>query len=225
LLSLSLFIMLLAFFIVLNTISSYEEEKVKPVLDSIGATFASKVTEFGNDLPSVTASVEKSLHEGSTLDKLESLFVAQIPAHKAQLNQSSGTMHVELSFDDFERAVIALGGGTRKETPDNVEAAELLEGFFLPALVALMNNNNTGYPYRMDVLVTMDENPALIENQNPQRMITVVKRISRVAQQIEQGGLPEKLMTVGIKQGKAGNVELFFRPHIPYNPLGEGEVP
>ena len=56
LLAMSLFIMLLAFFIVLNAISNYENSKVKPVLQSIELTFASKITEEGNDKPYVAAS-------------------------------------------------------------------------------------------------------------------------------------------------------------------------
>ena len=45
LLGLSLFIMLLAFFIVLNAISNFEESKIKPVMANLSHTFAANMQQ------------------------------------------------------------------------------------------------------------------------------------------------------------------------------------
>ena len=233
LLALSLFVMLLAFFIVLNAISNYEKSKVKPVLQSIETTFASRITEDENDKPSVTASAESSLSEGDVLDRLQSLFVAQIPSYSGKIDRNTGTMHVELSFDELEAEVMAIDRGDRNKVDEAEKASEkeialeeaeskkLLKGFFLPALVALVKNDMAAKPYRMDILVNIDENPALLNNSAPQRMKELMTRIGQMAVKIEDIGLPERLMSIGVKSGKAGMVELFFRPHLPYNPLEE----
>lgn len=219
LLALSLFVMLLAFFIVLNAISSYQQSKVAPVLKSLESSFASKISEEENEKPSVTSSEEKSISEGDTLDRIRALFVSQIPGHRLKMDKNTGTMHVALSMDDFEKAVITLGDTEDKDS----EAVGKLKAFFLPALIALMENDAAGQPYRMDMIVNTPENPAAMENASPQRMRQMSQRMSRIAQQIESAGLPARMISIGMKRGDEGTIELFFRPHIPYNPLGEAD--
>ena len=70
---LSLFVMLLAFFMILNSMSSYEKQKMENIMQSLDDTFASKITETGNDKPSITKSSDKQLGEGDTLEKIEAL--------------------------------------------------------------------------------------------------------------------------------------------------------
>ncbi len=74
LLSLALFIVILAFFIVLNTISDYREDKVIPVLASLEAAFASQLIS-AKGLPSETENFEDvDLFAGSALDALDVSF-------------------------------------------------------------------------------------------------------------------------------------------------------
>lgn len=215
LLGLSLFVMLLAFFIVLNAISSYKEDKVAPVLKSLESSFASKISQRGDDNSSVTAS-EDALDEGSAIERMQALFVSQIPAHRAKIDKSSGTMHVQLGLDDFERAVTGLGAPEEKEK----KGKEDLNDFFLPALVALIKNDAAGLPYRMDMVVNVAQDPAVMQNRSPDDMRHLSQRIALIAQHLEGAGLPVRLIGVGIKQGEADTVDIFFSPHIPYNPLG-----
>ena len=69
-LSLSLFIMLLSFFIILNSLSSYEDVKSKPVLNSISMAF-SKDTPDPILAPNTVESPIESNNEGDSLDKLK----------------------------------------------------------------------------------------------------------------------------------------------------------
>lgn len=74
LLSLALFIVILAFFIVLNTVSDYREDKVLPVLASLEAAFASQLIA-AKGLPSETENYEDvDLFAGSALDALDVSF-------------------------------------------------------------------------------------------------------------------------------------------------------
>lgn len=214
LLSLSLFIMLLAFFIVLNAISSYEQTKVNPVVESISYAFASRLAaQQGDDHPSTGRSDETSSGEGDVLERMEALFTAEIPGAHTVVSQGRGEMYVRMPFDELEAAVIAAGRSAGssgvKKTP------------FLPTLVGLMKSDAAGRPYRMDMLLNIDANPAQMQNEKPGELGASLKRISRIAQRLESAGLSPRLISAGVQKGKDGTVELLFRRHIPFNPLGE----
>lgn len=215
LLGLSLFIMLLAFFIVLNAISSFEETKVKPIMATLSHTFAANIEQEIDDRPTVRESEETSTKEGDTLDRMRALFSSQIPAHEAAVNKTKGEMHVRLKYEDFEKAVMAV-------EQDNVlptrQKDGFLKGFFLPALVALMRNDDLGTPYRLDILLNVDDNPSEIFNKDPQRMNRLINDMSAIAARIEGAGLPTRLISSGIQKGTPDTVDLLFRPHVPYKP-------
>ncbi|MCB9996497.1 MAG: flagellar motor protein MotB [Rhodospirillales bacterium] len=218
LLGLSLFIMLLAFFIVLNAISSYEETKIKPVMESLGYTFSSRM-EAANieDHPSMREDDDTSINEGDTVDRIKALFTAQIPSHEAVVSHTKGVMYMRLPFEDFEAAVMAVG--QRNALDQKQESAKFLSGFFLPTLVALMKTDTVSAPYRMDILLNIEENPAQLQNQQPKKLSAVMKQMSRLAAKIEDAGLSTKLISTGLQKGRPGMVELLFRPHVPFNPL------
>lgn len=222
LLGLSLFIMLLAFFIVLNAISNFEESKIKPVMANLSHTFAANMQQEVDDRPTVRKSENTSTEEGDTLDRMRALFTSQIPAHEAAVNKTRGEMHVRLKFEDFKEAVMAVG---QQNILPTKQPNGLLKGFFMPTLVALMRNDGLGTPYRLDILLNVKENPAEIYNNDPQQMNKITKEMSAIAGRIESAGLPVRLISSGVQEGEEGTVDLLFRPHIPYVPsddLGEG---
>ena len=75
-LNLSLFIMLLSFFLILNGISNFQNDKSFPVLNSLNITFTKKELEAPK--PSQSMEDEESSRKGNTLDKLEALFKVHI---------------------------------------------------------------------------------------------------------------------------------------------------
>ncbi len=222
LLGLSLFIMLLAFFIVLNAISQFEEVKVRPVMQSLSHAFAANIQDMPLDeQPSVTEAETASVKEGDTVERLQALFTAQIPSHEAVVSERQGVMYVKVPFDDFEAAVMAVG--QRNALDDDSGQAQFFRGFFLPTLVALLKTDTVQTPYRMDMMLNIDENPAHLQNQQPQRLADTMQTMSAIAEKIEAGGLPAKLLSSGVRKGEAGTIELLFRRHIPYSPV-EGFV-
>ncbi|PJB71264.1 MAG: hypothetical protein CO093_05620 [Alphaproteobacteria bacterium CG_4_9_14_3_um_filter_47_13] len=213
LMGLSLFIMLLAFFIVLNAISSYEESKAFPVMASLGNAFSTRLETWRmEEKPVFTKSNDSALNEGSTIEQLQTLFSAQIPGYKSIVDQGNGVMAVQLSLEAFEEAVLAVQT-SGVSSPD--------KDFFLRTLVALVKTDYAGAPYRMDIVLNINENPANLENSQPQKLSSLMKRMGLVAGKIEKAGLPVKLMSIGIQKGQEETVELLFHRHIPFNPLGE----
>ena len=135
--NLSLFIMLLAFFIVLNSLSSYEEEKMSKVRQSLDIAFSTNVKNT-DQAPSVTPDPTRSVNEGDTFERIEALFEAQISSYEVKKSRSRGIMMVDLPYDQFSQAVFALNQEdlTKRPTRQDVRG-----NFFLPTLVSLMRTN------------------------------------------------------------------------------------
>ncbi len=221
LLGLSLFVMMLAFFIILVAISTYEEVKFRPALASIGFTFSSRVISTPNSSPSVIESDEETIEEGDVLERMKALFNAHIPGQKSFISQSTGTLYVRVPLDEFEASIMAV-------TTDDAEAGEQTKEaakFMLPMLVGLMKGDRIGLSYRMDMNLNVKGNPGKMQNDKPQELSAHIKKMSNIADRLEYAGLEKKLMSAGVQEGPENTVDLMFLRHAPYNPMGDKLVP
>lgn len=221
LLALSLFLMLLAFFIVLNAISDFEETKITPILQSLEQSFAKEIPVRDNN-PSVQQSATKSVGEGSVTDKLEALFSSQIPEYESATNSRTGTMHVRLPYDELYNAVMALGQRSSGDAQTGGGGFEKMEGFFLPSLIALIRTEQAGMAYRMDMILNVGDNPPHVKNNNPQFAESRMEAMAQISQRLQNSGLPPKLQSIGLGSGPRETVDLVFRPHVPFDPTEGG---
>lgn len=219
LMNLSLFIMLLAFFIVLNSLSSYEPQLVNPIVESLETTFA-KDPQQKDIASSVTPDPVNSVNEGDTFERIDALFQAQIVSYKKTVSSNRGYMIVKLPLEKFASAVMAAGQRdlTRMRAVRNPRG-----NFMVPTLVSILKSDQKGVTYRMNILVQVPDNPAHYQNQNPAKMASLMKRGSALTEKLEQGGFPQKLLNIGVKKGDPEIVELIFQPHAPFSPVDEKE--
>lgn len=216
LMNLSLFIMLLAFFIVLNAISSFVEEKTYPVVQSLQMTFSTQALR-PDVAPSMAPDPQESIRDGQTVERIDALFKSQITAFDAVKNESTGTMEVTLPIDVFANSVMAIGQeDLLAASPD---APVKGKKFFLPTLVSILKSDQQGVPYRMDILLHVGDNPAQMQNRDPKALAQVMARASQLTTQLEKAGLAQKLLSIGIDKGDANKVRLLFRPHEPFTPM------
>ena len=206
-LALSLFVMLLAFFIVLNSISTYEESKARSVLDSLEYAFASKITERGDVRPSVTESVEQSIYDGDTIDRINALFQAQIPAYEATINKKRGMMHIRVTRDDFETAVNALG---QRQAPLGTTKDSAFKNYFLPTLVTMLRSGDRGQPFRLEITYNVQGSPARMQRLAPQTLLITARRANGMAEKIEKAGLPTQFIASAVQDGDPDFVDLYF---------------
>lgn len=218
LMNLALFIMLLAFFIVLNAISSFEEVRVKPVIDSLEQAFATDVRRQ-DDAPTMIENPLQSIHEGDTIDRIEALFEAQIRTFEATKSRRTGVMMVELDLKDFSDSIMAVGQKTL--TPDNSRNPPRF--YFLPTLVSILQSDQYGLTYRMDMLFHTDKNPAVVQNKDPNALRQMINGAGVISQRLEDIGMPQNLISIGMREGKKDKVTLFFRRHIPFSPVEANE--
>lgn len=208
LLNLSLFIMLLAFFIVLNSLSTFDEQKSRPVMESLESTFTSRVQRF-DEAPSTTESPEQSQGEGRSIDRIEALFKAQIPGLDYEKDDKNGTMTVHMSFDDLMTEILKIKG-TNLQTESVAQIS--YDTLFLSMLIAVLKTEETGHLYEMDMVLELEDDPSLLRNKDPQALKESVSDIGFVARVLEKENMPKSLMSVGLKKGKPGMVNLLFRP-------------
>lgn len=219
--NLSLFIMLLAFFIVLNTLSSYEELKIEKVRRSVELAF-SKDAEIKEDMPSVREDPAKSLKEGHTFERLDALFESQIVSFEATSSKSLGIMMVRVPYEKFSKAILETGQEDLLQYPSR---KAVRGNFFLPTLVSLLRRDIDGAPTRMEILVHTDDNPAEIQNQTPKKLQEVMLKAGVFSRRLQKQGMPQKLINIGVAKGNPKFIDLVFRKYVPFSPFEVEEKP
>lgn len=221
--SLSLFVILLCFFLVLNSLSTFEPVKMHNVLSSVQFAFAGK-TEGEMDLPSVRVTPSQNFGKGDALAPLKALFNTEIKGFKASTNRMGTEMMVRLPVAEFERHIglAADAGIARRSTLDG------RGGAFLSTLVSLLNTAQTEIPYRMDILLNLPSDPSVLNIGEPEAFRAALGQVSAYSEALEKAGLPRKLVSSGLAEGVPANrfegqgdsyIELYFRPYIPIDPL------
>jgi len=214
-LTLSLFLMLLSFFIILNSVSEFEINKAQSVLSSVSLSF-SKQTKVDEISSTMDLSDIGFKNKGTALDQIQALFTAQISGVEASKNRFGTEMQMRLPVKEFEKL---LG----KAAIRNPQGLANNDRDLLPMMVSLMDIENT-LPYRIDILLHTSENPAKMQNDAPNQLWFKAKTASRYSEKIEQIGLSRRLVTSGLKQGEDGMVDLVFRRYIPFDPSSQKDI-
>ncbi len=198
-LSLGLFIMLLAFFIVLNSLSTFEQSKTTSVLKSLAETFVVDPPLGKDQVSEEVAAPGQDYKQGDALDRVQGLFQSVIPDAKANKNRFGTQLTMQMSVVEFETA---LGSNA----PDNNRFANALSG--------LLYLNKT-YPYEVDIYLNIEEDPAMLQRNEPVKATQYRKQISSYAATMEAGNIDPRLMTMGVKKGETKTITLIFRRYTP----------
>lgn len=213
-LGLSLFVMLLSFFIILNSMSEFEDTKAIPILNSLDRAFSRTGEERKEEAHSPVVSTATKSGEGNTIDKIEGFFNARIKGFKVVKNRLGSEMTIFLPVKEFEKALDetdqALFLGTEEQALAGFEGAP-----FLDTLVSLINSEDTKQPYRMDMILNAGESAGILHNNSPQELSAATNQISDYARRLERAGLPVNFMSIGLGAGDEDIIELTFRPYIP----------
>ena len=221
-LTLSLFIVLLSFFIVLTTLSSFDSGKTQPVIESVQMAFSSNIVQQ-DTAPAFEEGQNEDLNKGDALDRLKALFAAELTGLEPTKNRLGTKLHVRIPLNVLEDAV--LGGNKLVEGNDEGGDGTSIADEFLPTLISLVKSENTGVSYRMDMILNVLDNPAEMYNDAPAILTEKARKIAKIAQVIELAGLSKKLIKPGIGRGTSGQVDLYFSRYVPFNPLPPSEKP
>lgn len=135
-LTLSLFMIVLAFFIVLNSLSDFRQGKVIPVMASLEAEFSSKMagSESGASLSGTKKDPE--LFSGGEINDLEVAFKNNFDVLATKMNTAGTVLQVEMN---------------RRNFLDILRKSNTI-GFLELRKKLLLFMNNASQPYRLDVV-------------------------------------------------------------------------
>ncbi len=209
LMNLSMFFMLLAFFIALNGMSITNNQRYQSVVDSVVDAFSVTIVPDGTGLGFSSApSSERSFLEGETLARIDGLFNAQITGFKADTSRN-GVMHIAVPLEELDRALRAA---------DQVDLTQVknvsgLQTYFLPTLVSFLKSPPPpDAAYRLDIILNSKDNPALLVNSDPAVLNDVMGQAADYAELFEKAGLAPAQLNIGVVQGDPKRADIYFRP-------------
>ena len=212
--------MLLSFFIVLNSMSTFEKDDAVPaVLNSLSLAFSRHDTKLPEGYVRIGPSAKPTDNpdgggEGDTLETIEGLFNANLAGFKVKRNRLGTVMHVSLPIADFERAVKT----SNIETPQGGDADAMM---FSQTMVTLFRSSQKGKTYRIDMVYNQENEPTVLLRGAPDSFKEALIRVSALADYLERKGLPKKMMSIGLAKGKPGFIDLYFYRYKPLSVTAE----
>lgn len=217
-LALSLFVVLLSFFIVLNSISTFEIARARPVLESLGQAFKTDKADplYGlseiSPVPEAMDYAKSMAGRGGALQRIEGLFSSQIQGIAVKQDRLGTEMAIRLPFEDFAvRINEELTPGTKTDER------------FLPMLVSILDAQEEAQKqgasaYRMDMVLETPGKPYAALSSGDKK----IHALSAIARRLEEAGIPTNLVGIGLSPGEDGMLTLYFRRHEPFNPVEGG---
>lgn len=189
---LALYLIILAFFILMNAISSRQEARSDAVLGSLGATFSE---------PALVATGPFDVAPGSGVfsaiadfeNTVRALFEAEFPFVKVSPYQPFGQMQVEIPVE----SIYAPG----RTTPLAEQAP------FFDRLAAALNREIPGHHFEAELLIALPVAEA--RNPTPERAIAV-ERAGAFARQLDARNVSANHVSVGIEEGDPAMLRLLF---------------
>lgn len=211
LLTLALFIILLSFFIVLNSFSTFEKQKASSVLQSVELAFTSRI--FKEDkAPSTKPDQLRLIGEGYSLKKLQGLFRASFETiDNMKVDTEKGLFYAEIPFKDL---------GTRVQALNDTEEDGQIRPGLMRTLIEMTNNEELNT--RLDILVLTSDNIMSAYNSSNDNMREQRERLSGIAAFLERAGMPASSITIGFDKGRKDYVRIRVRNTITDNPAIQG---
>ncbi len=187
---LSLKLILLAFFILLNSIANVEADKASAVIASVNQAFNGRL-EAAGQLPSHSTSLGALPEVEAKLREFGSLFEAIVPSAKAREIRRAKVVRVDLPASAlFETASPRLRPGR----------AALIQ-----RLAESLRGGRPGAPqYRLDVLfgAGAGDSPSLAR-----------RRAAILAERLVAAGVPQGALSIGLRPGQADSLRFVVRVH------------
>lgn len=196
---LSLFLLLLVFFIVLNAQSVQTVQKVKAVAASLEKTFPSFVIDPRlRDGSQTVASRAGTVFAVERLDGVGTLFATAVSVAKVETVSPGRLLEVRLPADDL------FLSGTMTLRPDR-------QGL-LDRVVDALRDSRQGERMELDALLGIGPTGTPSQPPGP------VARGGALARALIADGAPPQNVTVGIERGDPGDVRLLFTLRLADDP-------
>ena len=189
---LGLYLLLLAFFILLTTISTFEETKTKAVLESLNSTFASEILPTTS--PAEFTSRVGAVMEQDFLKEVAVVFETAIPVARVETLKPGQLMRITFPVDDLFQPDAVTFRPERKALLDRIAVA--------------LGSRPPGQRFDLEFQIgSRWLTPEALARRQPLE----VARVGEFARHlIARGGPPENIV-VGLNQGGPPEASLLFR--------------
>ena len=209
---LSLMLLLLGFFILLNALSHYEEDRARRVLESVNEAFNGRVEahETHAAFPAALGPLEET---AAMIGAIGRLFESRIPAVRSEASVDGNRLRLELSAGSLFRP------GTTELQPGR---GILLDRF----AKALVRDGWSGLDYELEILHGVPAGAAPRLAAAGARGLEV-RRTSQLVRDLIGRGVPPNKLSVGLVPGREGRFQLVVqifegpRQRLDYGELAE----
>ena len=189
---LGLYLLVLAFFIMLVSISTFEKVKSTAVMDSLSSTFATVLPPTGD--PTDFNAKDGDIIAGEAFqEQISTIFTTAIQVEKVEVVQPGRLMRLQMKSNALFR-------------PDRAEVRED-QLPLLDRVVAVLSNRPPGL--RQDIEVVIGTR-ALEGGTTPVGQTLELARVGELARTMVGRGAPPDSVAVGVKIGDPGEVEMWF---------------
>lgn len=221
---LSLFLLLLAFFILLNTLSTFEEAKARQVIKSVTSTFKTEL--INKTKAQIFISTLGAVPDAKDIiNNLENLWVTAVPIANVEELHDGSTMQLTMPVNDlFVGGEIALRSDREdlmKATASALSAQipdSTIEMQFMMGIDSLVRLKTTMPVQKEEVEIpAVDQNPEEINLNVPDEdnRSLAFARVGNVAQKFIDAGVASSNISIGLRHAdpKVIRIRFFVRPN------------
>ncbi|MGM0422958.1 MAG: hypothetical protein ACQEQL_07675 [Pseudomonadota bacterium] len=199
---LSLFLILLAFFIALTAGAEFDDNKTDPVLNSLEDSFPVNRLR-GQGVPSVIEQSNIGRDAGQALDEIEGIFNSSQFPFKERTTREKGAVIVSMPVKDVEELLDIA--------PLNI-ATPIKRQSFLASLSGLLQPQGADRNLMMSIIVYSRRPPSRLAVIDRTALTERVLKAERYVSAFEQQGLSPERMMIGIQRGNTDEVSFIFSP-------------
>ena len=183
-LSLSLFVILLAFFIVLNGLSNYSEPKVGQAIESLENAFAQSIINAPADKSSMDDRQGDSEGQGDSIRELQGVLKSLLPNLNLQANPNpngGSVMAVRMEKGQFER----------------------LSNNLMPLFIRILNEKNSDFSYGLTLT-------SYVRDPSAPNALKSFNVVDAYRQRMVDGGLSQSRLGIDIENGNPAIIMFTF---------------
>ncbi len=191
---LGLYLLLLAFFVLLNAISNFEESKSRSVIASVASTFSSSLP-MGRGALMDSSALDTGIEGRKFQDNLMALFEENIPFARVSIIEAGRIMEVVFAAEDiFVRAGAAM-------RPERLVLAK--------RLAAVLAAHPPEIRFEIEAIMGLRDGLGVADGEAPDTGLAV-DRAGVLARALHDAGSPPGSVAVGLEARAPGQVRLRF---------------
>lgn len=202
---LSLFILLLAFFIALTSGADFDENKTDPVIDSLEKVFPVNRLR-GNGVPAFVQQTSDVRGEGDAqvdFDTADAIFSSDSFPFQKRTRRADGAFIVTMTQGELSELLSI--SAARVTTPMQRQR-------FFATLSTFLSRKSGRTGHNLNVILSTSEHPSRLAVTKPDELTKLIRRSEDFALGFQKNGISRDNIISGLQKGQNNDVNLIFTP-------------